>query len=342
MNSRNTSYLLAVCALALSLSACNSEEESPLNSDDGSIEETTNEPPSSDNTSDETDNEQNDSNGSDDSDDANQNDEDNSNNDEDTGGDSDSNPPSDGTNPDSEEGTIPEEEEPMPDPNQPANPVWIGDFEVNDLTEQWTNLLLERGLSIIDDGTGNKVGKVNITSSDLWPGNNLNRVELQHQPTPDRVADGAETYFGWSFYLPETLEPTDHLIGYWESNNTFQQILSLRVNGEKLFLTTNRPDFKIVWEGEGLVTAGRWHRAVFHVKWNSDPNLGEVSLWFNGEKVVEGAKAQTFEGNSAFIQIGMLRQPTLEIEENMLLDGAYEGNAYTDVISRFLTTPETP
>jgi hypothetical protein len=225
-----------------------------------------------------------------------------------------------------------------------AEPVWRGDFETGDLS-QWSYLLLEEGLSVVQDPVleGQSAGQVLITDQNLWS-NGLNRVELQHKPQPTAVADGSEVTFGWSVYLPDALTEDDHQLGYWETDNTYRQIMSLHARGETLTFNTQQPP-KVHWEGSARLTPGTWHRFVYHVVWSSDIGAGRVSLWFDGEKVVDAITARTYLGDPAFIQIGILRD-TIAKTETLFIDEALEGTTYDDVAlsARFplIASPAVP
>ena len=60
------------------------------------------------------------------------------------------------------------------------------------------------------------------------------------------------------------------------------------------------------------------------------PRSGKVSLWFDGEKVVDNVAARTYLDQPAFIQIGILRD-TINDEETLYLDEAFEGSSFDDV-----------
>ncbi len=210
-----------------------------------------------------------------------------------------------------------------------AEPTWEGDFETGDLS-QWSYLLNEEGLSVVSDPvqSGMSAGRIEITKDNLWS-NGLNRVEFQHKPKAELIAEGGSVYFGWSVFLPETLTQDDHQIGYWETDVTYQQVMSLHARGEDLSFNSNSP-FNLHWQGEGLLTAEQWHRIVYHVQWSGDAASGRVSLWFDGQKVVDEAAAKTYLGNPAFIQLGILRD-TIDDVEVMVVDDALEGSTFEDV-----------
>ena len=127
-----------------------------------------------------------------------------------------------------------------------AAPVWIGDFETNDLT-QWNNALNGSHISVVTSPIfqGTHAAQIQLTNDALWP-NGLKRVELHHSPAAGRTAEGAETYFAWSFFLPAALPTTpSQQIGYWESDQSYNQIMAFSVEGEHVRFITQKPQYKV-------------------------------------------------------------------------------------------------
>lgn len=213
-------------------------------------------------------------------------------------------------------------------------PVWVGDIETGDLS-QWSGTLNGEHISVVQSPVlqGSYAARIELTNDAVWP-NGLKRVELNHSPGAARTAEGTELYFAWSFYVPETLtvDPGQQ-IGYWESDNSYQQMMAFNVNGEKIQFITQKPQYKVHWEADGKVTAAAWHRIAMHIQWSKDPNQGVVDIWFDGEQVVTGALAQTLaDDNAHFTQIGLLRGK-IEFQDAPILfvDDAVEGDSIEDV-----------
>ncbi len=216
-------------------------------------------------------------------------------------------------------------------PPAQAEVLFRADMETGDL-EQWDYLLKEEGLSVVTDpvAQGKYAGKISISKNELWT-NGLNRVEVQHQPDSAYLTEGKEIYYGFSFYLPETLTNDNHQILYWETTETYQQLMQLAVEGERMRFATQKPAWKVHWEADGKATAGKWHRVVIHVKWAASAESGQVDLWFDGEQVVTAGKAQTFLDNPAFVQHGILRA-TIDKVETLYFDDARAGTTLEDVL----------
>ena len=209
--------------------------------------------------------------------------------------------------------------------------LFKGDMETGDL-KQWGYLLKEEGLSVVTDtvAQGKYAGKVTISKNEIWD-NGLNRVEVQHKPNDAYLTEGKEIYYGFSFYLPETLSDDTHQILYWETTETYQQVMQLAVEGEHMRFATQKPAWKVHWEADGKATAGAWHRVVVHVKWSASADSGLTNLWFDGVQVVTAGKAQTFLGTPAFVQHGILRD-TIDKVETLYFDDARSGTTLDDVL----------
>ncbi len=220
-----------------------------------------------------------------------------------------------------------------------AAPVWVGDFETNDLS-QWSGTLNETidgvdYITVVSDvvAQGTYAGRIELHDDAVWP-NGLRRVELHHSPAKGRTDEGATTYFAWSFYLPEPL-PVDpsQSIGYWESDSSYQNLMNWSIAGEQITFATRFPDYTTQWQADGVATAGVWHRIACRVLWSEDPEIGEVDVWFDGEQVVTGAAVQTLaDGNSTFTQVGLLRGD-LDFDDVpvIYIDDAVEGDTLEDV-----------
>lgn len=217
-----------------------------------------------------------------------------------------------------------------------AQEVWRGDFETGDTSQFRSELngMVEGRdyIQIVGDvvAEGMYAARIELHDDAVWP-NGLKRVELSYRPADARTSDGSELYFAWSFYLPETL-PVDpsQTIGYWESANSWQQVMAFQLRGSDLSFVTRRPSNQVHWTG--VVTPGEWHRIAMRIAWSTGAS-GSVDVWFDGEQVVIGAGAQTLaDTNPHFTQIGLLRG-AIEFSDVPIIyiDDAVEGGTLADV-----------
>lgn len=211
--------------------------------------------------------------------------------------------------------------------------VWTGDLETGDL-DQWEYKLNESGISVVQDPVtqGQYAAHITLTNADTWS-NGLHRVELNHAPEDARTAEGAELYFAWSFYLPAALPDTGQQIGYWESGQSYQQMMAFSADAGDLTFLTQQPSYVEHWTGSGVLTPNTWHRIAMFIKWSKDPAVGYVDVWFDGTQVVTNAAAKTLnDDNPHFTQVGLLRgtDPFTD-EPEIVIDNALEGDSLEDV-----------
>jgi len=204
-------------------------------------------------------------------------------------------------------------------------PRWRAGFERGDLSE-WTYLLNPRGLSVVDGpaAVGRRAGRVEILPTDLWP-NGLNRVEVQHKPPPETMAEGQRSCFAWRFLVPAALSSDRHQLGYWESYPSYRQIMSFEVRGQAIAFVTRLPTERLQWQAAGLVTPAVWHQIALCARWSVDPARGAVDVWFDGRRVVSAGRARTLWDNPNLVQLGILRDRAASPAEILFLDDALEG-----------------
>jgi hypothetical protein len=222
----------------------------------------------------------------------------------------------------------------MPVGSISAEVIWRGDFETG-TTQQWKGAPKSDAIKVVTEPV--RAGKyaLRIDGSNLARRKDLDRIELQHQPKPPGTAEGAERYFGWSVYFPKKLVPGHHAVGYFETRNSWTQLMALEAEGEDVKFTTRVP-YKLHWTGKSKLTPGRWHDFAVHVLWSRDPAKGFVEVWFDGAAVVPRTMTATLrDENVAFFQIGLLRA-TSAVPETMFIDHIIEATTLEEV------TPPTP
>jgi hypothetical protein len=221
-----------------------------------------------------------------------------------------------------------------------AEIIWRGDFESQGLS-QWSGTNHGDCIDLVSDTVleGENAARIEINDDEghIWS-NGLNRVEFRYEPGAAATAEGQDLYFGWSFMLPELFTQDNHQIGYFESKDTWQQMMSFVVEGSSLSFVTRRPQNVQHWSTEAL-EAGVWYDLAMHIRWSKDRNEGLVSVWFDGEKVVGEKSAQTLnDDNAHFIQLGILRD-TIATDESMYVDNARRGTSIEDVLSARVPAP---
>jgi hypothetical protein len=211
----------------------------------------------------------------------------------------------------------------------PAEVLWRGDFETGNL-EQWNGAPKSDGVKIVQEPVREGKYALRIDGTNAARKGALDRIEFQHQPKPPGTAEGTERYFGWSVYLPKKFIDVVHAVGYFETRNSWSQLMSFEARGEDLKFSTRVP-YMLHWTGKGKLTPGRWHDFALHVLWSRDPAKGLVEVWFDGETVVPPTKTATLrDENVAFFQIGLMRE-TSDVPESIILDHVVEATTLKEV-----------
>jgi hypothetical protein len=210
-----------------------------------------------------------------------------------------------------------------------AEVLWRGDFETG-TTEQWRGAHKSDGVKVVTDPV--RAGKyaLRIDGTNAARRRDRDRIEFQHQPAPPGTAEGTERYFGWSVFLPKKLTDDSHAVGYFETRNSWRQLMSFEARGEDIIYSTRVP-YARHWTGTGKLTPGRWHDFAVHVLWSRDPAKGFVEVWFDGNLVVPRAMTATLlDENVAFFQLGLMRA-TIDVPETIIIDHVIEATTLEEV-----------
>ena len=210
-----------------------------------------------------------------------------------------------------------------------AEVIWRADFETG-TTEQWKSTPKNDGVKVVTSPVREGKYALRIDGTNAARRKDNDRIEFQHQPKPPGTAEGTERYFGWSVFLPQKLTDDHHCVGYFETRNSWTQLMAFEARGEDVKYSTRVP-YALRWTGKGKLTPGRWHDFAVHVLWSRDPKKGFVEVWFDGEKVVPKAMTATLrDENPAFFQIGFFRK-TSDVPETILFDNVVEATTLADV-----------
>ena len=210
-----------------------------------------------------------------------------------------------------------------------AEIIWRGDFETG-TTEQWRGAPKSDSIKVVMDPVREGKYALRIDGTSAARKGKLDRIEFQHQPKPPGTAEGSERYFGWSVFVPRKFTDDFHSVGYFETRNSWRQLMSFEVRGEDIVFSTRVP-YARRWTGKGKFAAGRWHDFAVHVLWSRDPMKGFVEVWFDGEKVVPLTMTATLlDENPAFFQLGLMRD-TIETPETIVIDHIIEATTLKEV-----------
>lgn len=219
--------------------------------------------------------------------------------------------------------------------NTSASILWQGNFETGNM-RQWHSTINPQGIALTNECVfdGRYAGKIEISGDEsfLWHGNTaLNRSEFQHRPTVGATYEGKETFFAFSFYLPKELSNKKHELGYWESDETWQQMLRFTIRGRELSFQETA-EKNVFWSLADGATPGEWHRIALHIHWSTDARKGSAEIWFDGKHMGKN-HFKTLPAKNAlmFTHLGLLRAQE-DSTATILIDGAMETDNLTELL----------
>ena len=200
-----------------------------------------------------------------------------------------------------------------------AKTLWKADFETGD-TSQW-HWIANPDASIASTECafdGKYSGKIALSGEAkfLWNGNaSLNRSEFHYTPEKGSTHEGKESFYAFSFYLPEAFSSVGrHELGYWESDQTWQQMMRFNIDGEDFLFKATAQESPF-WIEKNGAKAGQWHKVAMHIYWSTDPKKGFAHVWLDGKN-----KGQHFfqtlpaKNTDMFNQLGILRNQQDKVE----------------------------
>ena len=226
---------------------------------------------------------------------------------------------------------------------------WRGDFETGNFS-QWTNGVQAKDASRIRIDSsltrqGRYAGRFEVRSGD----NNVagsgsgERSEVLVTTSLTDGYEGREAYWAWSTYFPQTFDSPS---GGWNaftqfhhSGSTGQVNVHFAVNDKTRIglrvlggdpSSPVRKDFTLA-----SLERGRWYDFVLHVKWSSNPSVGFVETWVNGQLVVPKTFTPTlYPGQGVYAKQGYYRSAYAGTTV-LYHDGMRRGSTYDEVAAEF-------
>jgi hypothetical protein len=212
--------------------------------------------------------------------------------------------------------------------------LWRGDFETGN-TSQWTSQQ-----AVAPD-------RLRVVTSPVDQGKHALRVEVRQGDDPinasgDRAelvrsnpleVEGNERFYAWSTMWPANYPSvkTWQLFAQWHHTGlNGSPPMELIINGEQISLRVGAQT--TVWQAP--LVRGPWHRFVFHVKWSSNPQVGFVELWYDGQLVLPKRMIATmYPGQSNYLKLGLYRNDIITETGVIFHDGMVVGTTLADVLA---------
>jgi len=235
----------------------------------------------------------------------------------------------------------------LPDPDI----VWSGDAETGDLS-QWceVNEAVLGRITVVDNpvAQGNYSYRFQLNNGDSIFGSE--RVTLSQQCDGRYELDGEEKYYGWSVMLPNDYpyNTSWSLVVQWKGIHTGSPPIQLSqrdANWQLTYRPTASSSNIVKWKAP--VNKGQYDNFVMHVKWSSDPTIGFIELWYNGQLVVEKFYTSTIHLSGGlpvenYVAMGLYRDSAISTDVILYHDGFTVGKTFASVTGEQSPAVDTP
>ncbi|MFE8602465.1 heparin lyase I family protein [Archangium violaceum] len=219
----------------------------------------------------------------------------------------------------------------MPGPTR-ADVVWRGDFETGN-SSQYTRAqqVSADRLQVVQSPVfqGRYALEATVRQGDDPINSSGNRNELVYQ---GYEKEGSEYYYRWQVLFPRDYPSakTWQVFTQWHHNGCCgSPPVEFFVYGEELRLTLTNS----VTPWKTALVRGQWQDFIFHVKWSSDPSVGFIELWHNGQRVLSRyAYATMYPGDGIYLKLGLYRSDTVQPVGVVYHDGFTQGTRLEDVL----------
>jgi hypothetical protein len=223
-----------------------------------------------------------------------------------------------------------------------ATVVWTSTFEKGDLSE-WspgvnpTKTLaggtVRKNVEVLGEQvhTGRFACKITVHPDDLFGQYVQDRVDIKHNST--LTDEGKDTWVSGHYMMPADAGVRNEF-AFWESNVSSQNIMDFWVapkagGGTTVSFGVGFLGATKLWTADFSI--GKWHQVAIHVHWSTDKTKGSVDVWFDGQQVVTGAKAQTKpDGNTLFYQNGLHRKVMESFTDTIYFDDFIEADTMAE------------
>jgi hypothetical protein len=220
-----------------------------------------------------------------------------------------------------------------------ASVVWRGDFETGN-TSQWTKeervnsnrLVVETDR--VHQGTYALRAEVDQGDKPIQASGNRNELVYVGEEVNPAAAEGKELYYSWSTLFNEDYPSANTWQVFTQWHHTGlngSPPVEFYVLGEQMRMRVGGSTAQDLWSAP--LNRGQWNDFVLHVKWSSDPNVGFVELYHNGQLVVPHTpRATMFRGDGVYMKQGLYRSDKIAPPGVVFHDGLTVATDLADVM----------
>jgi Polysaccharide lyase len=203
-------------------------------------------------------------------------------------------------------------------------------------------VVVMKGAEVVD--RGNYAVKVTMMGDEMF---NAEQLRVQLASINVNVAMGGDTFMSFYLYVKEAPKTRDNFY-YYEGGggNVMTWWLEPKVGGGTVmkYGTGNLGLRGLLWTGDFEV--GQWHQLAAHVHWGNTDQTGNITLWFDGNLVLDKMVQTMLNPAQYFSQPGIHRDAKLTMTSAVGIDSLYFDNFITadklEDIELMMPAPGTP
>ncbi|HSP77324.1 MAG TPA: polysaccharide lyase, partial [Myxococcaceae bacterium] len=215
-----------------------------------------------------------------------------------------------------------------------AAPVWKGDFETGNLS-QWdrTQSVASNRLLVVSEPVreGQYALKVTVKKGDDPIDASGNRNELLSLRFEE---PGSEYFYKWSTLFPASFprSPKWQMFTQWHhEGSSGSPPVELYVVDDEMRLRVGGSSGTVVWRAP--LQREQWNDFILHVQWSSDPKVGFIELYHDGELVLPRTRVATqYKGDRNYLKVGLYRDASISPEGVIFHDGFVMATTLEDVL----------
>ena len=168
--------------------------------------------------------------------------------------------------------------------------------------------------------SGSRAARFEVRSGDDFGGGGA-RSEIGY--TENMASEGEVRTYSWSTFVPEDYPSVDKWqdILQWKNEGTGSPPLQMKIEGEQIGLSGG-PQVNWRWPWKRSLERGRWLDFKVRTMWSSDPQVGWVEAWYEGEKVLERhSMATLYPGLKNYLKMGLYRDSSISQTGVIFHDG---------------------
>ncbi len=204
---------------------------------------------------------------------------------------------------------------------QPTNVLARLGFESGDLSSwQLVQRASEDRIRVVDSpvSSGSRAARFEVR-----PGDDVGGARAEVGYTNNMASEGQVRTYSWSTFVPEDYPLVQKWqdILQWKNEGTGSPPIQMKIEGDEIGLSGG-PQVNWRWPWKTSLERGKWLDFTVRMKWSSDPQVGWVEAWYEGEKALERQSMATlYPGLKNYLKMGLYRDSSISQTGVIFHDG---------------------